>query len=91
MSNALFPPDQSVDACYWVTIDQPWNPYTVTPWRWCKVFRCWRGDCWMYDPEQARRDGYRLASPHPIPGPEELNALHALPADLLCGALEAKS
>jgi len=76
MNDGLLPPDQSVDACYWVTTDQPWNPYTVTPWRWCAVFRCWRGAGGSHDPKRAWAEGYRLASPHPIPGPEELGALH---------------
>lgn len=79
MVDELLPPDPSVDGWYWLTRIAGIHE----AWRWLPSQRSWysknvAGSVILYAGTMAR-DGYRLASPHPIPGPEELDALHALP------------
>lgn len=74
MTEALFPPDKK-PGLYWIAF-----PDGV------QAIREWTGDVWhsdAFDASFMRRVGYRLASPHPIPGPEQLNALHALKEEIV--------
>ncbi len=74
MTEALFPPDKK-PGLYWVVF-----PDGV------QAIREWTGDVWhpgAFDASFMWRVGYRLASPHPIPVPEQLDALHALKDEIV--------
>ncbi len=79
MTKELLPPDPSEAATYYLTRKHGANE----PWAWMPSERLWysdstNGSTVLY-PITMIVLGYRLASVHPIPGPEQLDALYALP------------
>lgn len=73
MNDELLPPNPSVDGWYWATVSICGS---MTPIEWRR--HLWMTPIGALSPETAWRTGYRLVIPHPIPTPEQLDALHAL-------------
>ena len=76
---ALLPPDPTTKAYYWLRA----GTTSPGPWLWLPDTRSWfsrnmAGSVVRYA-EGMASEGYTLASPHPIPGPAALEALHKLP------------
>ena len=74
MAEELLPPDPSRDAYYHVITEGD-----ARVWFWVAKNKAWTDPEWgQFYPQDAINIAC-LASPHPIPTPEQLNALHALP------------
>lgn len=73
MTDQLLPPDPSKDGWYWVTSEDDGETF---PLRWVAWRRAWEYGADIWSPGAALNCGYRLASPHPIPGPERLEELY---------------
>lgn len=89
MTDELLSPDPSKDGHYWIV--RP-DEFPDDIWRWASRDQKWRrrtaDNIWVSS-EYAYAVGYRLASPHPIPGPAQLDALHALPDAMVRAEREA--
>lgn len=85
MTDQLLPPNPSKDGWYWV------QEITQKPdvWCWKAKWRGWSLSNGILTPREAAQYGCRLASPHPIPMPEQLEALHALPDAMVRAELAA--
>lgn len=87
MTDELLPPDPSVDGRYWL----------ISPDH-AKLIGAWHAQSHRWVAEDWRRPGtpmdlgiigYTMASPHPIPGPAQLDALYALPDAIVKAEREA--
>ena len=77
MVDQLLPPNPNKDGWYWVKQSDVGSD----AWEWSSRDQKWAVGPWVITPEEAARHVI-LASPHPILTPEQLNALHALPAGI---------
>lgn len=75
MTDELLPPDPTKDGFYWLAHSSG-RPRV---WEWCAdgAEGSWQRDSAVGSAHEMATWGYLLASPHPIPGPPELDALHA--------------
>lgn len=78
---ALLPPDPSVPGRYWVRYhdSKPGDEMMAT---WTPGRTEWEGALGKMTPWQGYAYGYRLATPHPIPGPAALEAIYAALAQM---------